>query len=436
MRIVRSARRTWVLAVAVSALVLSLVAFAGSAFQAGLVIGQATAQSTQAEQDAFAAELRGGGPVQRTAGGSVRPPASAETNAPPAPGIQRERDVTDGMNPVKAETVLRQQGPNSVTSIWGEIRSGETMTVSIPDKNAAMLVQDSGMGWLEWREKGGPLQVNGGYALIGILVLLVLFYLIRGKIRIDAGPAGTTIERFKAIERFAHWVLAGSFILLSISGLNLLYGKDWILPLIGKEAFATITLAGKWVHNNLAWAFMISLVMVFLLWVRHNMPGLIDLKWFAKGGGLFGGGHPPAKKFNAGQKIVFWSVIILGTSISLSGISLLFPYEAPMFAKTFAVLNDLGISSLVMGGPLATDLSPIEEMQYAQIWHTIVAFAMIFIIIAHIYIGSVGMEGAFDAMGSGHVDRNWAHEHHGLWVDEVDAATGAAHPNAAATPAE
>lgn len=207
------------------------------------------------------------------------------------------------------------------------------------------------------------------------------------------------------------------------------------MPLVGKELFATITLAGKWVHNNVAWPFMWALVMVFLLWVRHNLPSLLDIRWFLMGGGLLGGAHPPARKFNAGQKIVFWSVILLGTSVSLSGISLLFPYDAPMFAKTFQILNDLGISQLVMGAPLATDISGMQEMQYAQIWHTIVAFAMIFIIIAHIYIGSVGMEGAFDAMGSGEVDLNWASEHHGLWVEE-ERQKGRAPPAQALHPAE
>ena len=372
--------------------------------------------------------------TQRTAGGSVRPPADAVTNAPSEPGVQRERDLTDAMNPTKAETALRQQGPNSVSTLWGEIRSGESMSVSIPDQRSAVLVQDAGMGWLDWRAKGGPLQVYGGYALLGILVALVLFFLLRGRIKIASGLSGQTIIRFRAIERFAHWVLAVSFILLALSGLNLLYGKDWILPLVGKDLFATITMAGKWVHNNIAWAFMWALVMVFLLWVRHNIPSLLDLKWFAQGGGIIGSKHPPAKKFNAGQKIVFWSVIILGASISLSGVSLLFPYEAPMFAKTFHVLNYIGIPQAFMGGKLSTDLTAIQEMQYAQIWHTIVAFMMIFIIIAHIYIGSVGMQGAFAAMGSGAVDRNWANEHHGLWVEEEDAKDGRAPPHA--TPAE
>jgi formate dehydrogenase subunit gamma len=129
--------------------------------------------------------------------------------------------------------------------------------------------------------------------------------------------------------------------------------------------------------------------------------------------------HPSAKKFNAGQKIIFWVVIILGTSVSLSGLSLLFPFEFPMFAATFAKLNALGITGLLGMDPLPTNLLPHEEMQLSQIWHSIVAFIMMAIIIAHIYIGSVGMVGAYDAMGSGQVDVNWAKQHHDIWEEEV-----------------
>ncbi|MEM8841809.1 MAG: formate dehydrogenase subunit gamma [Pseudomonadota bacterium] len=355
---------------------------------------------------------------------SVRPPDNAVTNAPAQPGEGRVRDVVDAMNPAKSDTTLKSQGPNSVSTIWGELRAGETATVSIPDKKAAVLVQDGGMKWLQWRAKGGHLQKYGGYALIAIVVLLLLFFLLRGRIRIEHGSSKLTIERFKPIERFGHWLLAGSFIVLALSGLNLLYGKDYLMPLIGKEAFASVALAGKWAHNNMAWAFMLGLIMVFLMWVVHNVPSRVDLKWIAQGGGLFSKGvHPPARKFNAGQKLIFWGTIVLGASISLSGISLLMPGEFPMFAKTFAVLNSLGYPA-IMGVALPETLSPMQELHYAQIWHTIVAFAMIFMIIAHIYIGSVGMEGAFDAMGTGQVDRNWAMEHHDLWVEEEDAKTG------------
>ena len=415
--------RAWT--VAIAALLVAVFAFAGSMLQLTAVADKAMAQSVEGVDLSQ---------TQRTAGGSVRPPANAATNAPAQPGVQRERDLVEGMNAAKSETTLQFQGPNSAATLWGELRSGTAGTVSIPDQRAALLVQDAGMGWLEWRAKGGPLQIYGGYALLAMIGLLVLFYLLRGKVRISHGPSQQRIIRFKSIERFSHWVLAVSFILLALSGLNLLYGKDYLIPVFGKEVFADVTMAGKWIHNNMAWAFMLSLVMIFFLWVRHNLPSLLDIKWFLQGGGLIGSKHPPARKFNAGQKIIFWSVILLGGSISASGISLLFPFEAPMFAKTFAVLNDLGLSQLVMGAPLATELTPLQEMMYAQLWHTIVAFAMIFIIIAHIYIGSVGMEGAFDAMGSGQVDRNWAKEHHGLWVEEEDARAGRGRPSA--TPAE
>ena len=415
---------------AVTAIVLAGLAFTGSVFQTAIVVSEAQAQSESSSVRPPDSAVN----IERSAGGSVRPPSNAVGNAPAEPGVQRVRDPLEAQNPTKAGTSLANQGANSASTLWGELRAGEAGTVSIPDQNAATLVQDAGMGWLEWRAKSGPLQKYGGYALAGILIALLIFYLLRGKVRISHGPAGQTIERFKAIERFAHWVLAVSFILLAISGLNLLYGKDYLMPIIGKELFASVTMAGKWVHNNLAWAFMGAIIMVFVMWVRHNLPSMLDVKWFLQGGGLIGSKHPPAKKFNAGQKLIFWSVIILGGSISLSGISLLFPFEAPMFAKTFALLNDTGIGPLVWGEPLPTVLTPLEELMYAQIWHSIVAFAMIFIIVAHIYIGSVGMEGAFDAMGTGHVDRNWAMEHHGLWVAEEEAREGKPHPSAA--PAE
>lgn len=362
--------------------------------------------------------------VKTTAGGSVRPPADAVTNAPAAPGVQRVRDAAGAPAPVDGETPLELLGPNSVSTIWGELRAGESGTVSIPDKQAAILMQDDGMSWLSWRAKAGPLQKYGGYALGGIFAILALFYLLRGKIRIEHGWAKRTIERFRPVERFGHWLLAGSFIVLALSGLNLLYGKDYLMPLIGKESFAVLTQAGKWAHNNMAWAFMAGLIMVFCMWVLHNLPSRLDLVWFAKGGGILSKGvHPPARKFNAGQKLIFWGTIIMGASVSASGLQLLFPGDLLFFDKTFAVLNALGAEA-IWGEPLPVGLTVMQELQYAQIWHTIVAFAMIFMIVAHIYIGTVGMEGAFDAMGSGEVDLNWAREHHSLWVEEQKVGTG------------
>ncbi len=317
---------------------------------------------------------------------------------------------------------------------WRALRYGSAdVTVSAGGDVAKVLVQDGGMAWLTFRE--GPLRTYGGYALLGMIGLLTVFFVLRGRIRVDGAPAGRTVTRFKAVERFAHWMLAGSFILLALTGLMNLFGRVFILPVFGPEVNSALLIYGKWVHNNVAWAFILGLIMVFVMWVAHNLPDRTDLVWIAQAGGIIGKKHPPAKKFNAGQKVVFWSVIVLGASIAASGLSLLFPFEMPLFAKTFGILNNIGVPGWVGLDLLPTQLSPQEEMQYAQLWHAIVSFGLMVIIIAHIYIGTVGMEGAYDAMGSGEVDEAWAHQHHSIWLEEVKAKQKAP-PAGSQTPAE
>lgn len=323
-------------------------------------------------------------------------------------------------NPDQAAPITEQLGTRGGVSdadTWRSIRYNQIdPTVQSPGPANGVMIQDGGISWYKLRE--GPIITYGGGALLGMILLLVVFYFVRGKIMIDGGPAGTTIERFKAIERFGHWLLAGSFIALGITGLLTLMGRSFLIPVIGHDAFSTLAVGSKWLHNNIAWAFMLGLVMTFVMWVAHNIPDKLDWQWIKAGGGIFTKGHPSAKKFNAGQKVVFWTVMILGASVSLSGLSLLFPFQMPLFADTFGVING------VLGTSLPTELSPHEEMQYANIWHSIVAFVMMLAIIAHIYIGTVGMEGAYDAMGNGQVDLEWARQHHDLWVEEVEAKQG------------
>ena len=226
--------------------------------------------------------------------------------------------------------------------------------------------------------------------------------------------SGDTILRFATLDRFAHWLMAGSFVLLALTGLNILYGRYVLIPILGPELFSSITVGGKYIHNYLSFAFMIGLALAFILWVKHNIPTKIDWQWLKMGGGIFKAGmHPPAKKFNAGQKIIFWITMIGGLSVSMSGIALMFPFETSMFSETFALLNIFGLD-------LPTNLTAMQEQQYNQLWHGVVSLGLMIMIIAHIYIGSVGMEGALDAMNSGKVDRNWAKEHHNLWVKEED----------------
>ena len=341
-------------------------------------------------------------------------------------------------NPDSAAAMAEQLGTLGGASdpdLWRALRFNEAdITVSAGGEVAKTLVQDGGMAWYEFRS--GPLSTYGAWLLLGMIGLLAVFYLLRGRIRIDAELTGRTVLRFKFYERMAHWILAGSFILLGVTGLFVKYGRDYIAPYLGREFNATLLLASKFIHNNVAWAFMVALVLIFVFWVWHNIPNRTDLTWIAQAGGIVGKKHPPAKKFNFGQKIIFWSVIILGGSISVSGLSLLFPFELPLFAKTFAVLNDLGVPGWFGMAELPTALAPQEEMQLAQAWHAIVSFVLMAIIIAHIYIGSLGMEGAYDAMGSGEVDEAWAHQHHSLWLEEVKKKEAEAPASGKATPAE
>jgi formate dehydrogenase subunit gamma len=215
------------------------------------------------------------------------------------------------------------------------------------------------------------------------------------------------------LDRFTHWLTAVPFCVLAITGLNLIYGKDLILPIIGPEAFSAITTAGKSLHNFMGFAFILGIILMVILWVRHNLWDKYDRGWILNGGGMFDENvHPPAKKFNFGQKIIFWAVVLSGASLSYSGISLMFPFEFSPFAGTFSFLNNFGFN-------LPTNLEPIQEMQLTQAWHGLLSVLMVALIIAHIYIGTLGMEGAIDAMWDGEVDENWAREHHSAWVAEI-----------------
>ncbi len=289
-----------------------------------------------------------------------------------------------------------------------QLKEGDRLSgrISIPDAKAASLIQPQGQSWRDFHQNKLP--TIGGVVLLGMLGALVLFFLVRGRVKIEHGFSGKTITRFASLDRFAHWMTAGCFIILALSGLNVSVGRIVILPLLGPETFAELTHLGKLAHNYLAFPFMAGVALMFLLWVKDNIPNKLDLEWIKQGGGLFSKGkHPLAERFNAGQKVVFWIVITGGAVMSVSGWFLLFPYMAPD-----------GVTSL----------------QLMTTVHAVLAVGFVAAMLAHAYIGSVGMEGAFDAMGTGEVDLNWAKEHHALWVEQEQAKAAAVPRNS--VPAE
>jgi formate dehydrogenase subunit gamma len=315
-----------------------------------------------------------------------------------------------------AAPTMAQQPPTAVNPTASSVKEDELLRQmniisgrgSIPDAKSYNIEQPAGRSWREFQQVTLPW--IGIIAILGVLALLVLFYLIRGMVRIEGGRAGRTIVRFNAFERFVHWVTATCFIILAITGLNITFGKQLLLPWMGAEGFAAWSQWGKYAHNYLSFPFTIGVVLIFLIWIAGNIPNRMDVEWLKRGGGMVGKDHPPAYRFNAGQKMIYWIVVIGGTTVAVSGYLLMFPFYG----------------------------TGIAGMQLAQIIHGVVALLFVAAMIAHIYIGTIGMEGAFEAMGTGTVDANWAKQHHALWLEQEQARTGPAQSRAQphATPAE
>jgi formate dehydrogenase subunit gamma len=258
--------------------------------------------------------------------------------------------------------------------------------IDIPDTKEAVLIQPAGRTWDYFHEV--LLHWGGAIVILGTIALLGLAYLILGRIRIAAGRSGQKILRFKAFERFSHWLTAVSFVALGLTGLNITFGKIVLLPLIGPDVFSRVSELAKYVHNFTSFAFMAGLVLIVLIFFKDNLLERVDIDWLRQGGGFIKGKHAPAGRFNLGEKLVYWLSLAAGVAVSLSGLLLMFPFYG-------------------------TD---IADMQLAQVVHAVVAILFVALILAHIYIGTLGMEGAFEAMGTGEVDLNWAEEHHDLWL--------------------
>ncbi len=275
---------------------------------------------------------------------------------------------------------------------------------TIPDVKSYVLEHPAGREWREFRTV--TLRWIGGISIIGMLALLTIYYSWHGTMRIEAGRSGRTIVRFNIFERFVHWLTAVSFVILGITGLNITFGRSLILPWLGAPAFSEWSEWAKFSHNYVSFAFTVGVVLMFLIWVGRNLPSYNDVVWFKSGGGMFGGKEPPAEKFNGGEKLIFWISMVGGGLVIASGFVLLFPFYG----------------------------TTVANMELAEIVHSVVAVLYVSAMFVHIYMGTIGVEGAFEAMGQGTVDVNWAKERHSLWYEEEMQAAAA--PGQAMRPAE
>jgi formate dehydrogenase subunit gamma len=315
--------------------------------------------------------------------------------AAPALAQQSDAPIDPQADVVDQRTLLRE-----FPRIQGEINQ--------LDPRARVLIQPAGRTWDYFHQV--VLRWIGAIAIVGTLAALAAAYFALGRLRITAGRSGRKVLRFRAFERFAHWLTAVSFVVLGISGLNITFGKPLLLPLIGPDAFSALSEAAKYAHNFTSFPFVLGLAFIVVIFIKDNIPDKTDIQWFKQGGGFIKSKHAPARRFNAGEKLVFWGALGAGAAVSVSGFVLLFP---------FYVTNIFG-------------------MQIAQVVHSVIAILFIALILGHIYIGTLGMEGAFEAMWTGEVDYNWAKEHHDLWLEEEleKGQDGPRQKLPAATPAE
>jgi formate dehydrogenase subunit gamma len=299
-------------------------------------------------------------------------------------------------NDAKQQQAQQQVQPFNNQPVWSEVRSGQPQYTSIPGRETNVLIQPQGQTWRALRV---PVATIGGFLFAAALVVLALFYLWRGPIRVRGAPTGRMIERFTVIERGVHWAVAITFTTLAVTGLILSFGKTVLLPIIGYTLFSLLATASKYLHNFIGPLLTVLLPVMILIFVHENLFRRYDWYWLKKGGGMLTGEHVPAGKANAGQKALFWiMVVVCGLTLVVTGLIL----DFPNFNQTRAT------------------------MQSANVVHMVAGLIATILLAGHIYLGTIGMRGALQAMTTGYVDETWAREHHEYWYNEVKSGRGAA----------
>ncbi len=334
-----------------------------------------------------------GAALGQDSGNKAAPPVGLTTIPEPKP------------NESNAERQKSQPGNNA--PFWRAVReSGDVLgTSNLPAAEAGALIQpfvqypgsrltNAGEAWRQVRNQ--VIIPYGGALLAIVLLALGVFYWRTGAIGGHVDDTGRVIERFTYFERTAHWTNAIAFSLLVISGVVMAFGKFFILPVIGATLFGWLAYALKTAHNFIGPLFAVSLLVVIVTFVRDNFPHKSDIAWLAKGGGLLAAKEVPSHRFNAGEKVIFWAgVFLMGLLVVVSGL----------------VMDKLVPGLMYTRG----------DMQVAHMVHSVAAIVMMLLFTGHIYLGTIGMKGAFQGMKTGYVDEGWACEHHELWYDDIKA---------------
>jgi formate dehydrogenase subunit gamma len=305
-------------------------------------------------------------------------PAPTPENTSPAAQVQRE-----------------ESQPLNNAPIWREVRSGTPQTTTVRGRETNILIQSQGQ---TWRAARVPMIFAGGVLVALSLLGLAVTYLLIGSLDLAPGEkhGGKIIERFSPMDRYAHWFLAIVWVTLGITGLILSLGKSILLPLIGYTLFSWLAILAKNLHNFIGPLLIVAIPWMVVRYVRDNGIGVEDFRWFMNIVGYFKGHDYPSERFNAGEKLVFWVVlVILSTLLVISGCILVFPN----FDQTR------------------------NTMQWANVAHVICAYGAIALALVHMYLGTIGQIGSYKAMRYGYVDESWAKHHHERWYRQVIEGT-------------
>ena len=334
---------------------------------------------------------------------TAQAPAADKTPAAAPAGFVAPAEPKAGET--NAERAKSQPGNNA--PLWRAVRDSgpQPGITSLPGPELGVLVQpfvqypgsrlaSAGEAWRQVRNSW--IVPYGGSLLLIVVGALGIFYWRKGEMGGHLPDTGRRIERFTPFERSAHWANAIAFVLLAVSGIVMAFGKFFLLPVLGATLFGWLTYGLKNIHNFVGPLFAVSLVVVFFTYVRDNLPTKDDWVWLRNGGGMMADHEVPSHRFNAGEKVMFWGgVFTLGLVVVCSGLVL--DKLVPGLGETRG------------------------QMQITHMVHAVAALLMMAMFLGHIYLGTIGMNGAFRAMRTGTVDEAWAKEHHELWYDDIKA---------------
>ena len=202
---------------------------------------------------------------------------------------------------------------------------------------------------------------------------------------------GNEVQRYAANERWNHWLTAITFVLLAASGLAFFHPTFWSLSAVlgGGEL-------SRMLHPIIGVVMFVSFMIFAIQKFSDNVMRSYDWKWLGQIGDVLANRDdrlPAVGKYNAGQKLAYWAMLLTMLALMASGIIIWRQYFSHMFA--------------------------MYTLRLAALFNAVAGALLIITIIVHVY-AAIWVKGTIGAMTKGTVSRAWAKHHHPLWYQSID----------------